>query len=50
MNNPKITREGLSSKTGRTSRHIQRGLDTLKSQGYIRRNGSNKTGYWEVIK
>lgn len=50
MNNPKITREGLSSKTGRTSRHIQRGLDTLKSQGYIRRNGSNKTGYWEVLK
>lgn len=50
MNNPKITNEGLSSKTGSTSRHIQRWLGTLKSRGYVRRNGSNKTIYWEVLK
>lgn len=49
-NNSKITRDALSSKTGRSSRHIQRALDTLKGKGYIKRIGSNKTGSWEVLK
>lgn len=48
--NSKVTRDGLSSKTGRSSRHIQRALDTLKDKGYIKRVGSNKIGYWEALK
>ena len=47
--NPKITRDILSSVTGRTSRHIQRALDNLKEKRYIERIGSNKTGYWKII-
>ena len=35
---------------GRSSRHIQRALDTLKGKGYVKRIGSNKTGSWEVLK
>ena len=46
--NPNITRDILSSITGRTSRHIQRGIDKLKEKGFIERIGSNKTGYWKV--
>lgn len=33
-NNSKVTRDGLPSKTGRSSRHIQRALDALKDKGY----------------
>ena len=46
--NPNVTRDILSSITGRTSRHIQRGIDKLKEKGFIERIGSNKTGYWKV--
>lgn len=49
-NNSKVTRDGLSSKTGRSSRHIQRALDTLKDKGYIKRVGANKNGSWGVLK
>lgn len=49
-NNSKVTRDDLSSKTGRSSRHIQRALDTLKDKWYIKRVGANKNGYWEVVK
>lgn len=29
---------------------IDNNLKYLKEQGYVKRNGSNKTGYWEVLK
>lgn len=46
---PKIDRAGLSKATGRSSRTIQRILDSLKKNGYIRRVGSPRKGYWEII-
>lgn len=48
--NSNVTRDGFTSKTGRSSRYIQLALDTLKDKGYIRRKGSNKFGYWEILK
>ena len=46
---PTQTREKLAEKTGRTVRTIQRALDKLSADGKIRRIGSNKAGYWEVL-
>lgn len=47
--NPKLTREELKTNTGFSIRTIQRTLDTLSTNGKIRRIGSKKTGYWETI-
>ena len=44
-----MTREQLAKETGKTIRAVQRTLDKLSVNGKIRRIGSNKTGYWEVI-
>ena len=46
---PTQTREMLATKLNRTVRTIQRALDKLTGEKRIRRIGSNKTGYWEVI-
>ena len=46
---PTQTREILAEKNGRTVRTIQRALDMLSVKGKIKRIGSNKTGYWEIL-
>ena len=46
---PTQTREELAKKTGKTIRTIQRALEKLSSEGKIKRLGSNRTGYWEVL-
>lgn len=46
---PTQTREILAQKTGKTVRTIQRALDKLSKEGRIKRIGSNKAGYWEVM-
>lgn len=46
---PTQTRDSLAGKTGRTVRTIQRALDKLSREGKIKRIGSNKTGYWEML-
>ena len=46
---PTQTRESLAKRTGRTVRTIQRALDRLSGDGKIRRIGSSKTGYWEIL-
>ena len=47
---PTQTREMLAKKTERTVRTIQRALDKLSREGKIIRMGSNKTGYWEILR
>lgn len=46
--NPHITRESLSALTSRSSRTMQRILDSLKEKKIILRIGSNKSGYWKI--
>ena len=46
---PTQTREVLAGKAGRTVRTIQRALKKLSREGKIKRIGSNKTGYWELL-
>ena len=49
-NNPNITKPIISEllKVGKTT--IDNGIAALKRHGYIERIGSNKTGYWKVLK
>jgi len=49
-NNPNITKVRLSEiiKVGKTT--TDNGIVALKKHGYIERIGSNKTGYWKVLK
>lgn len=46
---PTQTREMLAMKAGRTIRTIQRALDKLSEEKKIKRIGSSKNGYWEVL-
>ena len=46
--NPKITREELSSKTGITIRGIEWNLARLKEKGILKRIGPAKGGHWEI--
>ena len=48
-NNPKITREELASKIGKTTRTIQRIVNRLVDDGRLIRIGKNRFGYWEVL-
>ena len=49
-NNPNITKPRLVEilKLGKTT--IDKGIAVLKKYGYIERVGSNKSGYWRVLK
>ena len=49
-NDPTQTREVLARKLGKNVRTIQRALDRLSNDKKIIRVGSNKTGYWEIVK
>ena len=49
-NNPNITKPHLAEilKLGKTT--IDKGIAVLKKYRYIERVGSNKSGYWRVLK
>ena len=46
--NPSITQQELSGKTGLTRRGIEWNLEKLKEKGILKRIGPDKGGYWEV--
>ena len=47
--NPNITISQFSTKLGLSEPAIKKNLKQLKASRHIKRIGSNKTGYWEVI-
>lgn len=49
-NNPNVTTVQLANILCISETAVENNLKYLKDNGYIKRNGSNKTGYWEVIK
>lgn len=49
-NNPNITTVQLANILCISETAVDNNLKYLKEHGYTRRNGSNKTGYWEVLK
>ena len=46
--NPSITYEALTEKTGKSRRTISRIITELKTTGTIARVGSDKTGHWMI--
>lgn len=48
--NPSITYEEMTEKTGKSRRTISRIITELKEKNIIARVGSDKTGYWEIVK
>ena len=46
---PHISAREMAASLGITQRQCERILATLKHQQRIRRSGSNKSGYWEII-
>ena len=47
---PNSSREEIAEKISKTTRTVQRALDSLKGKGYIRRIGSKQTPTWEMLK
>lgn len=47
---PNSSREEIAEKISKTVRTVQRALDSLKANGYIRRVGSKQNPMWEVLK
>ena len=45
-----ISAEAIAIKIGVTERTVARALKKLREEQIIERIGSNKTGYWEIIK
>lgn len=48
--NQNITKVKLTEITNLGKNTIDRAIQELKEKGYIKRVGSNKKGYWEVLK
>lgn len=46
---PKVTQEALSRVTGLSTRTIAREIRKLRENGMIKRVGSDRSGYWEIM-
>ncbi len=49
-NNPNMTHQQLMNKLDLSETTIQNNISYLRKNGYIERVGSNKTGYWKILK
>lgn len=47
--NPHLTRKEMADQIGKDVRTIGRAIKTLQENGRLRRVGSPKTGYWELL-
>ena len=47
---PKLSAKKLSEKIGITSRAVEKQLASLVEKGFIKREGSPKSGHWEILK
>jgi len=48
--NPNITQTELSNILGVTTRAVRKTMKNLKDRGIIERVGSDRKGYWKIIK
>ena len=49
-NNPNITKREIQEKIGKGKTAVDRGISNLKEKGYIEHIGSNRTGYWKILR
>ncbi|MBF0407275.1 MAG: winged helix-turn-helix transcriptional regulator [Candidatus Riflebacteria bacterium] len=47
--NPSITITEMAEKIGITERSVQRNIQKLQFEGFLRRVGGRKEGYWQII-
>lgn len=47
--NPNYTIDDMANETGMSNSYVRKNLQYLKNNGYVVREGSNKTGRWEAI-
>jgi ATP-dependent DNA helicase RecG len=47
---PKISAKAIAGKVGMSPRAIQKNIDVLKKNGFVKRIGSAKGGHWVVKK
>ncbi|HBQ65016.1 MAG TPA: hypothetical protein DD727_08900 [Clostridiales bacterium] len=47
---PKITQKRLADETGFSVRTVAREIKRLRDTDFIRRVGSDRSGYWEIVK
>ena len=50
ISDPTLTAEKISKKIGKSKRTAERYLKSLQEKGFILRTGSDKKGYWKIIK
>lgn len=50
LEDSQITQSNIAERINTTPKTVQRGIATLKEKGIIERIGSNKKGYWNIIK
>ena len=50
INNPNVSYDTLVIELGISRRTISRTFGSLVEKGYIERNGTNKKGYWKIVK
>uniref|UniRef100_UPI0025986E2F ATP-binding protein n=1 Tax=uncultured Varibaculum sp. TaxID=413896 RepID=UPI0025986E2F len=48
-NNPNITKEQIKVKIDKSKTTVDEGIRYLRENNFIRRVGSNKSGYWQVL-
>jgi predicted HTH transcriptional regulator len=46
---PDITIPDMSSKLKISHRTVERNIKNLQEKGKLKRTGSRKTGYWEIV-
>ena len=47
--NPKVSAAEIAMKVGLSSRAIEKRIKTMRENGFIRRVGPDRGGYWEII-
>lgn len=47
--NPQSTKEQIATAVGQSRSSVTRHIQALTAKGMLRRVGSNKAGYWEVV-
>ncbi len=49
MENPQITAIGIGKQMGISDRMVRKHIALLRNVNIVRRHGSNKSGYWELL-
>jgi ATP-dependent DNA helicase RecG len=49
QDNPKVTAKRLAEILGISTTAVEKNIQHLKTQGYVKRHGPAKGGHWEIV-